>query len=116
MAIAKRATPAFNSSSLLSKHMRQVLITGTVTLFTTLLVMVYLMPLAYSAAISLRGTSVEPDAPLWPASPSQYTYQGQSYDIYKVPLDGQLKQLAIIKKGREKSTFVDPANPAQPIE
>jgi multiple sugar transport system permease protein len=64
----------------------------------------------------MRGTSVDADAPIWPASPSQFSYQGQSYDIYKVPIDGQIKQLAIIKKGREKSTFVDPANPAQPIE
>src|SRR5205085_720821 len=106
---AKQAAPTFRSSSMLSKQMRHMLMVGTVTLFATLLAMVYLMPLGYAAVVSLRGTSVEADAPLWPAAPAQYTYQGQSHDTYKVPIDGQIKQLAIIKKGREQSTFVDPA-------
>lgn len=113
---AKQAAPAFSSSSMLSKQMRHMILAGTVTLFTALLVMVYLMPLAYAAAVSLRGTSVDADAPLWPAAPAQFTYEGQKYDIYKVPLDGAVRNLAIIKKGREKSTFVDPSNPSQQIE
>jgi multiple sugar transport system permease protein len=115
---AKKATPTatLNSTSLLSRQMRHMLLAGTITLFTILLVMAYLMPLAYSAAVSLRGPSVEADAPLWPAVPTQLTYQGQSYDIYKVPIDGEMRQLALVKKGREKSTFIDPSNPAQPIE
>ena len=107
---------ALNSSSLLSKQMRRLLLIGTTTLFATLIAMAYLMPLGYAAAVALRGTTVDADAPLWPAAPAQFTYEGQSYDIYKVPLDGEVKRMAIIKKGREKSTLIDPANPSQPIE
>jgi multiple sugar transport system permease protein len=113
---AKQAAPTFSSSSLLSKQMRQVLLVGTVTLFTLLIVLAYLMPLAYAASVSLRGKSVEADAPIWPSAPAQFTYEGKSYDIYKVPLDGQVKNMAIVKKGREQSTFVDPSNPSEQIE
>ncbi len=113
---AKKMAPALSSSSLLSRQMRRLLLVGTTTLFAALIAMVYLMPLGYSASVALRGESVEADAPIWPAAAAQFTYKGQSYDIYKVPLDDGVKKLAIIKKGREQSTFVDPANPAQPIE
>jgi multiple sugar transport system permease protein len=112
---AKPFAPPLSASSTLSKQMRGVLMTGTVTLFAALLAIAYLMPLGYAAAVSLRGTSVEADAPLWPAAPAQYTADGQSYDIYKVPIDGQVRQLAIVKKGRERSTFVDPADPGTQI-
>jgi len=112
---AKPFAPPMSRSSALSKQMRRMLLTGTITLFAGLLVIAYLMPLAYAAAVSLRGTSVEPDAPLWPAAPAQFTLDGQSYDIYKVPIDGQIRRLAIVKKGRERSTFVDPADPSKQI-
>src|SRR5690349_622494 len=108
---AKPIAPPLSASAALSKQMRGVLMTGTVTLFAALLAIAYLMPLGYAAAVSLRGTSVEADAPLWPAEPAQYTIDGQSYDIYRVPIDGQVRRLAIVKKGRERSTFVDPADP-----
>jgi multiple sugar transport system permease protein len=113
---AKQAAPALSSSSMLSKQLRRLLLAGTITLFAILIATAYLMPLAYAATVALRGTIVDADAPLWPAAPAQFTYQGQSYDIYKVPLDGELKRMAIIKKGREKSTLIDPADPVQPIE
>lgn len=115
---AKQAVPApaMSASSALGKQMRKLLLTGTVTLFASLVLVVYLMPLAYAAAISLRGKSVDADAPIWPAAPAKFTYEGQSYDIFKVPLDGTIKRMAIIKKGREKSTLIDIANPSQPIE
>jgi multiple sugar transport system permease protein len=113
---AKRAAPAFNSSALLSRQMRKVLAVGTMTLFALLLATAYLMPMAYSLTTSLRTNLSETGAPFWPAQGATYTYQGQQYDIYKVPTDQGLRQLALIKKGREQSTFVDPANPSQPIE
>src|SRR4051812_25185967 len=99
-----RTLPALSSTSPLSKQMRNILTIGTITLFTTLLALVYLMPFGYAAAVSLRGTSIETDTPLWPAKSAQYTYEGQPYDLYKVTIDGQTRQLALVKKGREQST------------
>jgi len=110
-----RTLPALSSTSPLSKQMRNILTIGTITLFTTLLALVYLMPFGYAAAVSLRGTSIETDTPLWPAKSAQYTYEGQPYDLYKVTIDGQTRQLALVKKGREQSTFVDPADPSTQI-
>jgi len=55
----RKATPApaLNSTATLSRGIRQILLAGTVTLFTILLVMAYLMPLGYAATVSLFETS-----------------------------------------------------------
>jgi multiple sugar transport system permease protein len=103
-------------STFLSRQMRSLLATGTLTLFAVLLVTVYLMPMAYSFSTSLRNKITETDAPLWPATPETFTYEGQTYDLYKVPTAEGEQTWALFKKGREKSTFIDPANPALPIE
>src|SRR6266851_5677295 len=89
---------------------------GTVSLFATMLVTVYLMPLGYAAALSVRGDSVEAGQPLWPSDPAQFTYNGETFDLYNVPMSGSVRRLALTKPGREASTFVDPNNPTQPIE
>jgi multiple sugar transport system permease protein len=92
------------------------MLAGTISLFACMLVSVYLMPLAYAGALSLRGASIDADQPLWPSEPKQFSYHGETYDIYNVPIDGATHQLAIVRKGREQSTFVDPDHPDQPIE
>lgn len=118
VANTKQATPprSISANSALSRQMRNVLAAGTVTLFTFLFLMVYLMPLGYAGAVSLRGTSADSDAPLWPATPATFTYEGQNLELFKVPTEQGTRNLAIVKKGREKSTFIDPANPGTPIE
>lgn len=107
---------ARSDSSALARQMRSLLAAGTLTLFATLLAMVYLMPMAYAANTAIRTRYNDADAPWWPAAPASFTYEGETYDIYHVPIDGALRQLAIVKKGRERSTFIDPANPTAPIE
>jgi multiple sugar transport system permease protein len=117
LANSEKSLPGFGSSSALSRQMRQLLVVGTVTLFTALLAILFLMPLGYSLSASLRGTSVEADAPIWPASPAMYEYEGKEYPIYKVPLpDGSVRELPLYKQGREKSTFLDPENDHALIE
>jgi len=85
-------------------------------LFAIMLLSVYLMPLGYSAALSLRDSSVEPGQPLWPSEAAQFSYEGQSYDLYNVPIAGTLRQLALYKPGRESSVFIDPKDPTQQIQ
>jgi multiple sugar transport system permease protein len=41
---------------------------------------------------------------------------GQTLDVLNVPIDGSVRQLALLQPGRSESTFIDPANPgAGPI-
>src|SRR5262245_16217377 len=113
---SKQSVRAVASTPVLSKQLRGLLAAGTITLFATLLVSVYLMPLAYSAAVATRGATVEADQPLWPSDPARFAYNGQEYDLYRVPIDGQTRTLALTRPGRENSTFVDPGDPSKNIE
>ena len=113
---SERRAGAVASAPVLSRHLRGLVLTGTISLFAIMLATVYLMPLGYAASLSVRGASVEADQPLWPSDPAQFTYNGEPYDLYKVPLGDGVRQLALVRKGREQSTFVDPNDPTQPIE
>jgi multiple sugar transport system permease protein len=113
---AKRRVGFVPSTPVLSRQLRGLLLTGTISLFATMLVTVYLMPLGYAAALSVRGEGVEAGQPLWPSDPAQFTYKGETFDLYNVPLNGSVRQLALTKPGREQSTFIDPQNPTVPIE
>jgi multiple sugar transport system permease protein len=114
---SKRRVGAYPSTPALTRQMRWLLLAGTVTLFATMLATVYLMPLGYAMALSLRGATVEADQPLWPSDPAKFAYKGESYDLYNVPQEnGGVRQLALFRPGREQSTFIDPKDPTQPIE
>lgn len=112
----ERRLGSVGSTSILSRQLRGLLLSGSVSLFAIMLVCAYLMPLAYAGSLSLRGASLEPGQPLWPAEGAQFTYLDQAYDLYNVPVDGTVRQLALYKPGREASTFIDPKDPSQPIE
>ena len=72
------------------------------------------MPLAYSVVTSLKTKQQVSDisAPLLPALPENFTYQGREVPVVSVPLEAGTRKLALIKKGRQSSIFVDPQNPA----
>jgi multiple sugar transport system permease protein len=112
----KQRVRTLPSTPVLTRQMRGLLTMGSITLFATMLVTVYLMPLVYSASLSVRGETVEADQPIWPSQPARYNYNGEEVDLFNVTIDGTTRQLALVRPGREASTFVDPANPAQPIE
>ena len=113
---SERRAGAVASAPVLSRHLRGLVLTGTISLFAIMLATVYLMPLGYAASLSVRGASVEADQPLWPSDPAQFTYNGETYDLYNVPLGDGVRRLALVRKGREQSTFVDPNDPTQSIE
>jgi len=74
---------------------------------------VFLSPIIRSVLVSLRTPEQvgQLDAPQWPAVHAEFDYQGKTYDVYDVPINGTVEQLALVRKGRESSQFVDPANP-----
>lgn len=74
----------------------------------------WLMPLFYGAVTSLKTKEQisDPTGPILPAVAQTFTYEGEDYDVYTVPFEnGDVQTLALFKKGRQSSEFLDPANP-----
>ena len=63
------------------------------------------------ASLKNREQITQLGAPLYPADPVTFNYQGRDYDVYQVPIDGTVRNLALVVPGRQKSQFIDPANP-----
>jgi multiple sugar transport system permease protein len=87
------------------------------TFITVVLLAGFLSPLLRLSLTAFKTDEQisEPGAPLWPALPRTWTYEGNEYEVYIVPTDGGLQEWALFKKGRNESQFLDPANPAEPI-
>src|SRR5215207_11592132 len=85
-----------------------------VTLIAVLFLAAFLSPLLRSATFAFKSTDQisQPGSPIYPADPATLAYEGETLDVYNVPLDGATRQLALLKPGRTESQFVDPGNPA----
>ncbi|MBX3061736.1 MAG: carbohydrate ABC transporter permease [Anaerolineae bacterium] len=108
-------TPKYvNTSPYYGAQLRKFAGVALVTLFATLLVTIYLLPFGNMALLSLRDQdmlSQTADTPIFPMKPETIEWQGKTYDVYEVPTESGTRQLALVKKGRASSEFVDPANP-----
>jgi multiple sugar transport system permease protein len=93
--------------------------TTFITLVVLSLLVIFLSPFAFMMVTSLktREQISVVGAPIWPAAQPKYTYNDKELDVYTVPLSqctgfdansNATKNLAITKKGRQESTFVDP--------
>ncbi len=86
-----------------------------ITIFTVLVLAVFLLPLAYGVSMSLKTKEQIASlnfSPL-PKSPKTFLYEGNQCDIMTVPFDdGTTRVLALVTKGRSESVFVDPSNPS----
>jgi multiple sugar transport system permease protein len=105
-----RADFRTNRASQLAKRTRTLIM----TLAMVAIAIAFLSPLAYSFLTSLKTPEqiTQPNSPPWPADPRTFEFEGETYDVYFVPIDGTVRELALVKKGRQRSEFVDPANPA----
>src|ERR671922_518733 len=92
-----------------------------VTALTAALLAIFLAPFLFMVFTSLKtqGQISQLRAPIWPAKPTTFEYNGKAIEVYLVPMakcigadpnDTSIKELRIVKKGRQQSTFVDPAN------
>ena len=110
--VAGEATADFrtNRASQIAKRTRTLIM----TLALVAIAIAFLSPLAYSFMTSLKTPEqiTQPNSPPWPADPRTFEFEGEIYDVYFVPIDGTVRELALVKKGRQQSEFVDPANPA----
>ena len=93
---------------------RSLIVKTMITSVALVLLLLYLMPLGYSIVTSLKSKNQVSDvqAPLLPSARVQFEYLGQDYDVVQVPIAGETRELALVRRGRAASTFVDPADPA----
>ena len=84
-----------------------------VTFLAVTLLAVFLSPLLRAVVTSLKTPEQLGDigSPIYPAEAATFEYQGETYDILAVPIDGQLRELALVKPGRQESQFIDPSHP-----
>ena len=91
-----------------------------VTVLAGVLLVIFLSPFVYMVFTSLKTQEQisQLGAPLWPAQPAFFEYEGEQLEVFTVPLpDGTTQELAMLKPGRQVSLFVDPGNPAAgPLE
>lgn len=90
--------------------------TGKSFVFTFIVVVIlaaFLSPILRAVFVSLKTPEQvgQLDAPQYPAVLQTFDYQDKTYDVYQVPISGGLQSLALIKKGRDSSQFVDPSHP-----
>jgi multiple sugar transport system permease protein len=112
---AEARLPSFADRGPVARSFRRFLARGSLTLVAVMILSAFLLPLLAMVTTSLEdaGQRTTPGAPFYPASPATGTYQGETYEIYEVPIDGTVRNLMLVKKGRSESTFVDPADAAQ---
>jgi multiple sugar transport system permease protein len=99
------------------REMRKFMSVSTITLFATLVLLIFLMPIAYMVVTSFKSLQqvVDPNSMLMPMSPDRFTYEGKDYDIFMVPMPEGTRKLALVEPGREESGFLDPQNPGAGI-
>jgi multiple sugar transport system permease protein len=82
-----------------------------VTLLATVLLIAFLAPMASMVINSITTVAqmAEPGAPILPSEPATVEIDGETLDMYLVPLpDGTTQNLAMVKPGRRQSVFINP--------
>ncbi|HSK87368.1 MAG TPA: hypothetical protein VK880_03385, partial [Anaerolineales bacterium] len=89
-----------------------------VTLLALAVLFIFLAPFAFMVFTSLKTPEQISivGGPIWPAKPASFEYNGKNVEMFEVPLgqcagfegDGSTRSLAIVTKGRQESTFIDP--------
>ncbi len=97
----------------LNKQSRTLVMRAAITSLTLVILLLYLLPLGYSVLTSLKSKAQVSDvnAPILPSEAQTYFYEGEEYDVYKIPTAEGEKEWALVQKGRSSSQFVDPQNP-----
>jgi len=85
--------------------------TFVISTFTLAILVIFLSPFLFMVFTSLKTQEQISilGAPIYPAAPSFFEYEGKDLEIFTVPLpDGTEKYLAMLKKGRQESVFINP--------
>ncbi|MBC7879186.1 MAG: carbohydrate ABC transporter permease [Anaerolineales bacterium] len=97
-------------NSIVSSTINRFLRVVPFNLLVWALLILYLLPVLSIIVTGMMPTEQlgDTNAPLYPARIKRYTYQGKEYQVYKVPMNDGVKQLAMIEPGALSSLFVDP--------
>lgn len=85
-----------------------------ITLVAVVSLALFLVPFLQMVfvATSTQEQMSQTGAPIYPAKSETFEWQGKTLDVYRVPMpDGTARNLALLKPGRQQSTFIDPTNP-----
>ncbi|MBK8024870.1 MAG: carbohydrate ABC transporter permease [Chloroflexi bacterium] len=104
-----------NTSPFYALQLRKFTIGALVTLFACLALGVYLLPFANMVMVALSSPeqlSQAANESVIPTRPITFTYEGEEYEVYEVPLaDGTVAEYALIDPGRRTSDMIDINNP-----
>lgn len=108
-AVAAGTAPA----SQLRRSLRRFTGRAVMTMVAIAVMSGFLMPLAYMGLTALKDQQqiTDSSAPVYPVTAQSFEYEGETYPLLTVTIDGKTRDLAIVRKGREASDFIDPANP-----
>jgi len=97
----------------MQRQMRRFTAVAAMTLFAVTIASAFLMPLAFMVATAFKDQSqlTAPNAPLYPAAPETFSWDGVELPVYDVPTENGVRALALLEPHREDSIFIDPANP-----
>jgi multiple sugar transport system permease protein len=100
------------TGSPLRRHLRRFAAASGTTLLAIAVVSAFLMPLVFMVATAFKEPAQlgAPGAPLYPAVPESFEWEGRPLDVYDVPIDGTVRPLALLEPHREDAVFIDPAN------
>lgn len=96
------------------RQLRKGMRAGIWTTLTLGLLGMFLSPFLFMIFTSLKTPAQISiiGAPIWPAAPAYFEYQGRQLEVFTVPLpDGTTADLAMLRKGRQESAFLDPRDP-----
>jgi multiple sugar transport system permease protein len=120
MARASLASPTPRRHVVGSPHYARQLRTfglyASVTLFATMILAVFLMPFGYMTVTSFKDKPqivASARGPILPVDPRRFEHEGAVLDVYRVPVDGGFRNLALLTRGRQESVFIDPESPAE---
>src|SRR5919108_2065396 len=116
-----KSTRSITVNKSMTHQLRKGLNITFVTALTIAILVIFLAPFLFMIFTSLKtqGQISQIGAPIWPARPPTFEYNGKAVEMFSVPMskcagadpnDTSVKNLAVVKKGRQASTFVDPNN------
>jgi multiple sugar transport system permease protein len=108
IAATSQSVSSKSQSRAQARAIRNTVLTVALTLVVVWIATIYLRPLYYSLALSLGQASTEADQPQYPSTIKKFSFNGQELEMYSVPVEGRVRQLAMIEKGRSESVFLDP--------
>lgn len=97
----------------------EFLFKGITTLVLAAGAAVIMIPLAFMISTSLKDPAQirSDNNTLIPRKPETVEIDGERYNLYQVTIDGQIKQMAMIRKAPGgMAFFADPANPGELVE